>query len=330
MGRSAKLRIRNLEISPPLVLAPMVGLSHSALRSLIVEFGGIGLFYTEMLSAQRLPQENEHKSPFLIRSRDEYPLFYQIYVHDASSIVPAVEKLHRIGAQGVDVNLGCPAPMLRKKGAGCALSNNHPEVTRVLSTLRKATDLPVSVKIRLGERSEDSDYLELCRIVEGEGGDCITVHARLNREKFCRKPRWDRVAEAKNCLKIPVIANGGIFTVQNARECLSVTGADGLMIGRGAAIRPWIFAEISDEIYGSRLRRKPVDLLATYRRFTQLLELRFSEERRLGRLKQFTHYFAGSYPFGHQLASTIQTSVSMNQAKERAEQFFTTNEPQII
>jgi nifR3 family TIM-barrel protein len=305
----------------------MVGLSHSALRSLILELGGVGLFFTEMLCAKRLPEENEAISPCLIKSAGEYPLFYQLFLHDPSLVVPAVEKLHRIGVQGIDINMGCPAPMLRKKGAGCELTKDPVLVKKIISAFRKATDLPLSVKIRLGEESQEERYLDLCRIIEGEGADCLSIHARLNHEKFCRKPRWEWIAKAKKTVGIPIIANGGIFTVKDAENCLTLSGADGLMIGRGAAARPWLFSEIATALYDAAPDSGTLLLRDVYRRFFELLQKRFAGERRLGRLKQFTHYFAGSYPYGHQLASAIQTSSSMEEAFERAERFFETNEP---
>jgi len=320
------LILKDLVIEPPLALAPMVGLSHSALRSLVMELGGVGLLFTEMLSARRLPQDNERVSPFLIKSQQEYPLFYQLVLHQESYLERAVEKVHSLGAQGIDLNLGCPAPKLRKQGAGCALSTNHAAVRSILAALRRLTGLPLSVKIRLGERLHEAEYLDLCRIVEGEGGDCLTVHARLNGEKFCRKPRWEWVAKAKENVGIPVLANGGIFSVEDALECLRVTGADGLMLGRGGVARPWIFGQIAAMISGKRVLRESLALSNVYRRFIELLTARFPPERRLGRLKEFTHYFAASYAFGHQLASGVQTSESMEQAVERAECFFVENE----
>ncbi|EKD35821.1 MAG: hypothetical protein ACD_75C01767G0001, partial [uncultured bacterium] len=113
-----KLIVRGVEISPPIALAPMVGLSHSALRSLVQEAGGVGLLYTEMLAAKRLPHDNEKCSPLLVRSGGEHPLFYQFVTASDEYVPAAVEKLHRLGAQGIDLNLGCPAPMMKKQGAG--------------------------------------------------------------------------------------------------------------------------------------------------------------------------------------------------------------------
>ncbi len=326
MALKSKLKLRNLEIWPPLALAPMVGLSHTALRSLILELGGVGLLFTEMLSAKRLPNENAKVSPLLIRSPDEKPLFYQVFLHDSAPVIPAVEKLHHLQAEGIDLNLGCPAPKLRKAGAGCALSSDHKTVMKIIAAFRKSTDLPVTVKIRLGNKNDRGKFINLCRIIEDEGCDCVTIHARFDDDKFCRKPRWECIATAKKHINIPIIANGGIFSVEDARRCFEISGADAIMIGRGAASRPWIFSEISETLFGIKRKSDILLLREIYNRFTSLLVLRFARERRLGRLKQFTHYFAESYPFGHRLASTVQNSNSMDEAITRAEYFFDSNE----
>lgn len=318
----SKMKIRDLVISPPVALAPMVGLSHSAMRSLILELGGVGIFFTEMLSAKRLPQENENISSCLIRTQEEYPLFYQVYLNDSALIVPALDKLERINAQGIDINFGCPAPKLRKQGAGCFLAKDHSMVKKIVSTFRRNTELPLTAKIRLGDSLEEKTFKEFCHIIEGEGADCLTVHARLNKEKFCRKPRWQWIKKAKRYVKIPVIANGGIFTTEDAYNCMKISGADGLMIGRGAAWRPWIFSDIAEILFGIPNKREKRKVDDIYFRFIELLKERFSQERQLGRLKQFTHYFAGTFSFGHLFASNIQNSNTIEQASERAATFF--------
>lgn len=316
------LKIRDLDIPVPLALAPMVGLSHSALRSLVAELGGAGLFFTEMLSAKRLPSENETISPFLVRSAVEYPLFYQIFTSDEKEVEAAAERLGELNAQGIDVNLGCPAPQLKKLGAGLELFNRRVTVASIIKRLRKRTDLPLSVKIRLGERENERELLASCRMFEDLGVDLITIHARLNGEKFCRKPRWTLLGSITAKLSIPVIANGGIFSVNDARRCLEQSGADGLMIGRGAVRCPWLLRDIATELYGLQQPPDKQTGQVVYSRFASLLEERFRPEKRLGRLKQFTHYFAANYHFGHHLASGIQRSSSMEQANEVAKEFF--------
>jgi tRNA-dihydrouridine synthase len=159
-------------------------------------------------------------------------------------------------------------------------------------------------------------------MLEDEGIDMLSVHARLKKEPFARKPRWEWIAKIKEWLKIPVVANGGIFSVQDARDCLRVSGADGLMLGRGAVIKPWPFAEIARELYGHDIAEPVVSLPVVYSNYLGLVNELFRPERRLGRLKEFTHYFAGNYKFGHQLRSRVQSSKSVNEARERADMFF--------
>lgn len=321
-----KLVVRGLEISPPIVLAPMVGISHSAFRSLVQGEGGVGLLFTEMLAARRLPHDSDICSPLLIRDESEKPLIYQIISANEIAIEPAVEKLHKLGAQGIDLNLGCPAPVQRRQGAGAMLAGNHGQLSKVLQRLRKSTELPVSVKIRLGHQQAVDKLRSFCQFLQEEGVDMITIHARLNGEKFCRKPRWEVIGEVKDAVSVPIIANGGIFSPADARRCLELSGADGVMIGRGAVERPWLCDDIAREVYGIGLGPKKRERSEIYSQFVTLLEQRFAPERRLGRLKQFTRYFAASFQFGHHFAASIQNSDSVEQARRRAARFFARSE----
>jgi len=300
----------------------MVGISHSAFRSLVQAQGGVGLLFTEMLTAKRLPHDNARCSPLLIRHESEKPLIYQIIAASDEEIGPAVAKLHRLGAQGIDLNLGCPAPVQKRQGSGAVLAGNPRQLSKVLRRLRKETKLPLSVKIRLGDSPKSGELRTFCLFLEAEGVDMITIHARLNDEKFCRKPRWELIGEVKDTVSVPILANGGIFSPADARNCLEQSGADGLMIGRGAAERPSLCAEIAKEVYGIDVASRKTDGWQTYTQFIDLLEERFAPERRLGRLKQFTRYFAVSCQFGHHLAAAIQSSNSIDQARRRAARFF--------
>ncbi|MFA6283394.1 MAG: tRNA-dihydrouridine synthase family protein [Desulfurivibrionaceae bacterium] len=325
MDKVQILRLKGLEISPPLFLAPMAGLTHSALRRLIIEQGTIGLLSTEMLSAARLPSESPQLSPYLVRSAQETPLSYQLLVSREEEVAPAIAKLHTLGAEAIDLNLGCPAPTVRRMGAGSRLMEEPALVQGLVAAARKQTSLPLTAKIRLGEALDEEKLRDFCRMLEGEGVDLLSVHARLRGEPFVRKPRWPWVGKVKSWVNIPVVANGGIFSVEDARNCLAQSGADGLMIGRGAAIQPWIFAALAHGLYNLGPEVGPVNKPALYLRFIELLEESFLPERRLGRLKEFSHYFAKNYPFGHSLASAIQSSVTVAEARERACAFFAKN-----
>lgn len=318
--------VRGLSIWPPLLLAPMAGLTHSAMRTTVLHFGGVGLLSTEMLSASRLPVENAHLSPYLLRTAAEQPLSYQLLVAEEQSVPAAMDKVHQLGADSVDLNLGCPAPQVRRMGGGSCLMDDPARVRRVVARCRQATNRPLSAKIRLGERLDEPSLRDFCRMLAGEGIDLLTVHARLRGESFARRPYWDWIGRVKQWINIPVIANGGIDSAETARRCLEQSGADGLMIGRASAVRPWIFAEIARELYGLDIPRVEINLPLMYCGFVTALVDRFPPERRLGRLKEFTHYFAKNYFFGHHLAAQVQSSQSLAEAWARAEQFFTAND----
>ncbi len=317
-----QLKIKKIVLQPPLLLAPMAGLTHSALRTLLLDFGGMGLLSTEMLAARRLPIENEQISPFLVRTSRETPLSYQLLVRDAADVAPALAALHRLKADAVDINLGCPAPRVRRSGGGSSLMDRPDKVKAIIAEARKRTELPVTAKIRLGENFSEESLRNFCLMLEGEGIDLLTVHARLRKEPFCRKPHWQWVAKVKEWLEIPVIANGSVLSVADAEKCLEVTGADGLMIGRGAAWTPWLFADIGRQVYGLDIPEKKISLPEIYATFVSSLLERFQPERRLGRLKEFTHYLAANYAFGHTLAVQVQTASSVDEAWLRAVEFF--------
>lgn len=316
-----KIQIRELTIEPPLLLAPMAGLTHSALRQTCSGFGGVGLLSTEMLAAKRLPTESPRFSPYIIRTALEKPLSYQLLISAEQEMAPAIDVLHKLKADAIDLNMGCPAAAVGKMGAGIRLMEQPDEVRCMVAEARKRTTLPLTAKIRLGIELDEQKLLDFCGMLEDEGIDMLSVHARLKKESFARAPRWEWVAKVKSRVKIPVVANGGIFSVQDAENCLRISNADGLMIGRGAAIKPWLFAEIARSVYGCAIDHPPVSLPVVYGSFTDLLEL-YRPEYRLGRLKEFTHYFARNYQFGHLLASRVQSSASVDEARERAGIFF--------
>jgi tRNA-dihydrouridine synthase len=300
----------------------MAGLTHSALRTTVLAYGGMGLLSTEMLSAARLPVENAQFSPYLRKTEIESPLSYQLLLTEESHVSGAVAALHGLGADVIDLNLGCPAPQVRRLGGGSRLMEDPDRVRRLVVNVRKKTTLPLTAKIRLGERLDAAVLRDFCQMLAGAGVDMLTVHARLRGESFARRPHWEWVAKVKRWIDIPVVANGGIESVISARACLAQSGADGLMIGRAAAKTPWIFAAIAREVYEVDLPEPDIHLPQLYRQFVTALVERFPPERRLGRLKEFTHYFAKNYFFGHLLATRVQSSLTLDEAWRRAVDFF--------
>jgi tRNA-dihydrouridine synthase len=178
------ITIRGLVIDPPLLLAPMVSLTHSALRQVIAGFGGVGLLSTEMLSAKRLPMESPSLSPYLVRTASERPLSHQLLTSTAREIPRAVDKLHSIGADAIDINMGCPVPAVKKFGGGVRLMEDPDEVRAIVAEARKRTDLPLTAKIRLGSEPDGQKLRAFCTLLQDEGIDLISVHARLRNETW--------------------------------------------------------------------------------------------------------------------------------------------------
>ncbi len=323
--QNPSVSIGSLQVSPPLFLAPMAGLTHSALRAVIAGFGGVGLFSTEMLSAKSLAVENPEISPYLIRTEREEPLSYQLLTGNPEEVPRAVERVQELGAAAVDLNLGCGAPKVRRAGSGIALWENEERLRAVIREIRRCTSLPFTAKIRLGPGPDEGELERRVRLLEDLGLDGIYIHARFDREPFSRRPKWEWIGLVKGWIEIPVIVNGGIFSAKDAVRCIEQSGADGLMIGRAAAVKPWIFSRIAYEIYGQDFHHEKIDLPRVYQAFFFELFSRFPEERQLGRLKEFTHYFSRNYPFGNRLAMAVQRAQSMEEALETATEFFEKN-----
>lgn len=317
------LDIRGLIIDPPLILAPMAGLTHTCFRRLVVEFGGFGALFTEMLSARSLRCEDPDSSPFLMRTAREAPLFHQVLASTPEEVATGITVLRGIGAEAFDLNFGCPAPDIRRRGGGSRLMERAGVASAIVEAARRAAgELPLSAKIRLGETLDEPLLLDFARMLEEGGVDLIHVHARLRGEPYGRRPRWDWIGKVKNAVRVPVTGNGSIFSAEDARACLAASGCDGLMIGRGAATKPWIFREIAREVWGRPLDAAEPDRREVYRAFARNLNENFPPEKRLGRLKEFTHYFALNYTFGHTLASKVQAARTMETALSGAEDFF--------
>lgn len=319
------IQIRELNISPPLLLAPMAGLTHSVLRQVIAYFGGCGLLATEMLPARRLPTQSPIHSPALLRDGVEKPLSYQLLVGDENEVEPAIEALHRLGAEAIDFNMGCPSSIVTRFGAGSVLMENPDTVRRIVNTARRLTVLPLTAKIRLGMELDENKLKPFCTMLEDEGIDLLTVHARLQKEPFGRKPRWSWCGRIKEWLTIPLVVNGGIFSSLDAVRCLEQSGADGLMLGRGAISKPWLFSEIARDVYGCVMPERKISMPEVYNKYVDLLVAQFPADRQLGRLKAFTHYFGQNFKFGHQLAFGVQNSTAMEDARQRARLFFERN-----
>ncbi|MBK2124151.1 tRNA dihydrouridine synthase DusB [Fangia hongkongensis] len=228
-----------------LFLAPMAGVTDLPFRALCKEFGA-GWVVSEMVWSHKHLYESTKTQRRLDHSDEISPKIIQIAGGDPELLAEAAMYNVEKGADIIDINMGCPAKKVCNKLAGSALMRDEKLVGNILKQVVKSVDVPVTLKIRTGWSNEHKNALNIARIAENEGIALLTIHGRTREQKYTGYAEYDTIANIKNAIKIPVIANGDITTPEKAKEVLHYTQADGLMIGRGAHGNPWIFSQIND------------------------------------------------------------------------------------
>ncbi len=237
-------QLGNLTVDPPLVLAPMAGATNHAFRIMCKRRGGCGLVMTEMFSAYALKYNNPAAPEMMDWTKEESPVAAQVFGGDPATVAIGARILQDAGADVIDINFGCPVPKVAKSGSGAALLRNPDMAREILIAARSAVKVPLTIKTRIGWRDGEKSVMELAKTAEICGVDMITVHGRTAQQGYSGRADWDIIAEVKASVRIPVIANGDVITPQDAAQVLSITGCDGIAIGRGALGDPWIFQRI--------------------------------------------------------------------------------------
>ena len=234
------LRIGNVEIKNPVVLAPMAGVCNSAFRLTVKEFG-VGLVCAEMVSDKGIVYGNEKTLSMLYIDEQEKPLSLQIFGGEKESLVKAAQYVDKnTNADIIDINMGCPVNKIIKCEAGARWLLNPDKIYEMVSAVVDKVDKPVTVKMRIGWDDNHIFIAENARAVERAGGSAIAVHGRTRVQMYEGKANWDYIKLAKESVDIPVIGNGDVLTPQDAKRMLDETGCDGVMIGRAALGNPWM------------------------------------------------------------------------------------------
>ena len=321
------LLLKNLAVSPPLFCAPMAGVSHSAFRRLVSDFGGFGALFTEMLLGKALLNENVGATPFTMRRGQEGTVFYQLALNGTEDIPAVVARLGAARPAAIDLNAGCPAPEMERQGAGVSLFEDEARFERTLRSLRRAWPGVLTVKCRLwkSENGWRPQFLRRLAIIEACGADAVTVHPRFFEEKLKRKARWDLFEWICLQTKLPVIANGDIADASDIElNAGAFAAVSGVMIGRQAAVRPWIFREFNARLFGGPAA-EPVHYDAVWNKYYDYVNQDFSPERAIGRIKEFTKYYACNFFFGHQLRTGVQKAKTMQEVYDAAMGFLDKN-----
>lgn len=225
-----------------LFMAPMAGVTTLPFRLMVKKLGA-GVVTTEMVSAMGLTLRNQKTLGYLRTHPSERPLAVQIFGAKPDAMARAVQMVVDTGADLVDINMGCPVKKVTKTGAGAALLRDPGRVAELVTRVRLACSLPLTVKIRAGWSPRDWPGLEIAQIIQDCGADAVTIHPRFATQGFSGTADWSLIGEIKSRLMIPVIGNGDVFEASHALSMKQQTGCDGVMIGRGAVGNPWIFKQ---------------------------------------------------------------------------------------
>lgn len=235
----------------PLTLAPMVGLSHLAMRRLVKRYmpaNQTTIWPTEMLSTRRLPSQSLGNTPETLKDLDELNLVPQILGNEEHFIAPSLKKLELWGAAGIDINMGCPVKRALRHNYGVALMGDPAYATEIVRMTVRNTHLPVSVKLRSGESTQNKEHnlIKFCEQLQKAGASWICLHPRYGDEKRRGHADWNQIAELKKSLDMPIIGNGDVQIFQDAIEMREQTRCDLVMIGRALTARPWLFWQYAE------------------------------------------------------------------------------------
>ena len=251
------MRIGQVEIDSQLALAPMAGVTDAAYRQICSELGA-GLTYTELVSAKALCYQDKKSRLLLQPSPGETPFAAQIFGSDIACMAEAAQiAIEASGADLLDINMGCPVGKVVSSGDGAALMRDPEKAARLAEAVVKASSVPVTVKMRRGWDKGSINAVELSRMLEAVGVSAIAIHGRTRVQMYGGKADWTTIREVKEAVSIPVIANGDIFSPEDAVRILRQTGADLAMIGRGCFGNPWIFQQAAAALAGDAIPEHP-------------------------------------------------------------------------
>ncbi len=250
------MRIGPYLIDPPVVLAPMAGVTDKPFRLLCKRLGA-GLAVSEMTTADPRLWHTRKSLQRMDHDGEPEPVSVQIAGYDPTMLAEAARFNVANGAQLIDINMGCPAKKVCNVWSGSALLQDEPLVARIVKAVVGAVEVPVTLKIRTGWNRDNRNALTIARIAEDAGIAALAVHGRTRADKYEGKAEYDTIAAVKAAVRIPVLANGDVCSPQQAKHVLDVTGADAVMVGRGAQGRPWIFREIAHYLATGELLPEP-------------------------------------------------------------------------
>jgi len=309
------MKIKNVNLKSPYILAPMAGYTDCAFRSLCSEFG-CGLTVTEMVSAKGLLYDSEGSKALLCKEINEKPASVQIFSNEPDVVKEVLQRDILKDWDIIDINMGCPVPKIVKEGMGSALMLDLKTAGAVIKSAVNNTKKPVTVKFRLGFDKHNINAVEFAKMCEDNGASAVCVHGRTRTQMYEGKADWEKIGEVVQAVHIPVFGNGDIQTKEQADEMMKKYLCSGIAIGRGALGKPWIFSEImgkNTDINISEIIKKHFTILRKY----------FSERLVLLHMRKHLAYYVNGLPQAKSIRQKLVTSNDLVEIYSIIDELFT-------
>ena len=274
------MKIGAIALDHPVALAPMAGMTDTAFRRLVKRMGGCGLVVTEMVSSEGLVRGIDRTLEYAEYTEEERPVSIQIFGGDPQVMAEAARVVEGMGADIVDINMGCPVPKIAKHNAGCSLMREPAHAADVVRAMVQAVRIPVTVKMRAGWNDREINAPELARMVQDAGAAAVAVHGRTAAQSYTGESDWSLIGRVADSVKIPVFGSGDCVEASQVVSRVSSSGASGVLVGRGALRNPWIFKQAAEAASG--LSPASVSLAERGRFLLDYMELLLNERAHEG------------------------------------------------
>jgi tRNA-dihydrouridine synthase B len=341
------MKVGSIELPSPFVVAPMAGMTDTGFRRLVKRHGGCGLVVTEMVSSEGLVRGIDRTLEYAEYTEEERPVSIQIFGGDPVKMAAAARVVQDMGADIVDINMGCPVPKIAKHNAGCSLMREPDHAARVVEAMVEAVTIPVTVKMRAGWTDKDRNAPVLARKVQDAGASAITIHGRTAEQSYSGVADWDLVRQVASDLRIPVFGSGDCVEPEQIVERMK-SGIEGVLVGRGVLRNPWILAQAADLVAGRTPRTVTmqergqflldyIDLLLDQREHEQqgfrhvvpgmsqaVVPARGHERWVINKLRALCAWYSKGLDSGSHLRVAVNSADSIPQLRHLVEDFFMT------